>query len=92
MNELKGFTNGTEFSKIYVDYKCRNIKAVTQQFVSTNLHVSRLNKRVKELDIQVPGGYSWEFLVGMCRPVLQILTLFQTKKILFSTPLLRPDL
>ena len=27
-----------------------------------------------------PGGYSWEFLVGVCRPVLQILTLFQTKK------------
>ena len=26
------------------------------------------------------GGYSWEFLVGVCRPVLQILTLFQTKK------------
>ena len=27
-----------------------------------------------------PGGYSWEFLVWVCRPVLQILTLFQTKK------------
>ena len=27
-----------------------------------------------------PGGYSWEFLVGVCRPVLQILTIFQTKK------------
>ena len=26
------------------------------------------------------GGYSWEFLVGVCCPVLQILTLFQTKK------------
>ena len=26
------------------------------------------------------GGYSWEFLVGVCRPVLQSLTLFQTKK------------
>ena len=24
-----------------------------------------------------PGGYSWEFLVRVCRPVLQILTLFQ---------------
>ena len=28
----------------------------------------------------VPRGYSWEFLVGVCHPVLQILTLFQTKK------------
>ena len=25
------------------------------------------------------GGYFWQFLVGVCRPVLQILTLFQTK-------------
>ena len=32
------------------------------------------------------GGYSWEFLVGMCRPVLQILTLFQTKKCYFPHP------
>ena len=22
------------------------------------------------------GGYSWELLVGVCRPVLQILTIF----------------
>ena len=35
-----------------------------------------------DVAIQMPGGggYSWEFLVGVCRPVLQILTLFQTKK------------
>ena len=26
------------------------------------------------------GGYFWEFLVGVCHLVLQILTLFQTKK------------
>ena len=26
------------------------------------------------------GGYSWEFLVGVCHPVLQILTPFQTKQ------------
>ena len=26
------------------------------------------------------GGYSWEFLVEMCLPVLQIPTRFQTKK------------
>ena len=32
------------------------------------------------------GGYSWEFLVGVCRPVLQILTRFQTKKCNFSHP------
>ena len=30
-------------------------------------------------------GYSWKF-VGVCRPFLQILTLFQTKKLSFSHP------
>ena len=32
------------------------------------------------------GGYSGEFLVGVCRPVLQILTRFQTKKCHFPHP------
>ena len=27
-----------------------------------------------------PGGYSWEFVVGLCRTVVQILILFQTQK------------
>ena len=31
-------------------------------------------------------GYSWEFLVGMFRPVPQIQTLFQTKKCHFTNP------
>ena len=31
-------------------------------------------------------GFSWEFLVGVCRPVLQILTLFQIKKWHFPHP------
>ena len=26
-----------------------------------------------------PGGYCWEILVGVCHPVLKILTLFQAK-------------
>ena len=33
-----------------------------------------------------PGRYSWEFLVGVCRPVFQILDLFQTKKCHFPDP------
>ena len=34
-----------------------------------------------------PGGYSREFLMGVCRPVLQILTLsFRQKKIHFPHP------
>ena len=31
-------------------------------------------------------GYSWEFLVGVCRSVLQILNLFPTKKFHYSHP------
>ena len=27
-----------------------------------------------------PHGYHWQVLVGVCRPVLQILTLFRNKK------------
>ena len=38
------------------------------------------------------GGYSLEFLVGVCHLVLQILTLFQTKKCHFFTPVFRPGL
>ena len=30
-------------------------------------------------------GYSWEFLMGVCRPVLPILALFQDKKCHFHT-------
>ena len=35
-------------------------------------------------------GYTWELLVEVCRPVLQILTLFQAKKVSFFTPVFRP--
>ena len=31
------------------------------------------------------GSYSWEVLVGMCRPVPQILSLFQAKNVTFHT-------
>ena len=38
------------------------------------------------------GGYSWEIMARVCRPVLQILTLFQAKKCHLFTPLFRPGL
>ena len=37
-----------------------------------------------------PGGYSWEFVVRVPRPVLQILTLFQIKKPFIFHAVLRP--
>ena len=33
---------------------------------------------------------NFSFLVGVCRPLLQILTLFQTKKLSYPTPFFRP--
>ena len=55
-----------------------------------------------DLMFKNPGGYFWKFLVGVYRPVLQILTLFQTKNVIFHTrfqtrplksiPVFRPDL
>jgi len=36
------------------------------------------------------GEYPWEFLVGVCHPFLQILTLFQTKKCHCPHPFLDP--
>ena len=36
--------------------------------------------------VLAPGGYSREFYMGVCRLVLQILTLFQTNKCLYSHP------
>jgi len=49
--------------------------------------ISILNTLVS---VQSPGGgeYSWEFLVGLCRLVIRILTLFQTKKCHFPHPFL----
>ena len=38
------------------------------------------------------GVYSSEFVVGVCPPFLQILTLFHTKTLVFSTPFFRPGI
>ena len=45
-----------------------------------------LGDRDKDMVNARGWGYSWKFLVGVCRPVLQILTLFQTKKCHFPHP------
>jgi len=33
--------------------------------------------------MNLPEGYSWEFVVGVCHPVLQILPLFPDQKVVF---------
>ena len=67
--------------------------------VGVDLHVAlpslptALNLKTFHLYPERAGGvYSWEFFVGVCRPVLQILTLFQTKNMSFYRPVFRPDL
>ena len=52
----------------------------------TSWNIYSMQKRKNMFNPFPPGGYSWEFLVGVCRPVLQILTLFQTKKYHFPYP------
>ena len=43
-----------------------------------------------KFEIRWGEGYPWEFLFRVCRPILQILTLFQTRKFSFSTFVFRP--
>ena len=43
-------------------------------------------RRLTRLLVLIPGGYSSEFSVGVCRPVPQILTQFQTKTYHFPHP------
>ena len=52
-------------------------------------HTSFLSLNILNSSDSSPGGgeYSWEFLVGLCCLVIQILTLFQTKKCHFPHPL-----
>ena len=50
------------------------------------LQVARTAAQHNSMEGPRGGGYSWEFLVGLCSPVLQILTLFQTKRCNFPHP------
>ena len=50
-------------------------------------HTSFLSLNILNSSDSSPGGgeYSWEFLVGLCCLVIRILTLFQTKNVIFHT-------
>ena len=50
------------------------------------MRVKNLEMTVVEPSTPGGGGYSWEFLIGVCFPVLQILTQFQTQKCNFLHP------
>lgn len=53
-----------------------NNENVTRHFVTQYIGITT---SVKTVIIQAREGYSSEFLLGVCRPVLEILTLFLTK-------------
>ena len=56
------------------------------QHTARRLRNHRLSCLRRFLRSKSPVRYSREFLVGVCRPDLQILTLFQTKKCRYSHP------
>ena len=62
-------------------------KTLIKQFKRERKMNEKPRKRLIQMSFE-PGGYSRKFLVGVCRPVLQSLTLFQTKKCHFSQPFL----
>ena len=57
------------------------IQVISQVHGEKGRVICNINK-MNQAAVTPPGprGFSWEFLVGVCRPVLQILTLFQMKK------------
>ena len=70
-SKTKNFLHDTYFLKyMYIYHLCHD-KRKLKLFTKATPSVSR-------------GGYFWEFLVGVCHSVLQILTLFQTKNCHFS--------
>ena len=53
---------------------CRETPSATGWRLTSGLFAGYLRSTMN------PRGYPWEFLVGVCRPVLQILALFTAKK------------
>ena len=72
----------TDWTNLLHKTKSKYQKSVDRSVV--NLEYSK--KKKLEQEMAPAGGYSWEFLLGVCRPVLQMLTQFQTKKFNFPHP------
>ena len=79
-------------------YYHRETEIRTVRFLTENLRGKTGLGRLSDCDrlcvLCTPGGggYFWEFMLGVCSPVFQILTLFQTKKCHFSHPFFGPGL
>ena len=61
-------------------YLYKGLGGVTYQWASSRLFIPRGD------NVSSPGGYFWEFLVGVCHAVPQILIRFETKKCNFPRP------
>ena len=72
------------------DAGVRSLLASRHCDVNCQVKIVFANKKLSAGETPLPPPPHWDFLVRVCRPVLQILTLFQTKKMSFSTPFLRP--
>ena len=78
---MRKFDNATERLLPALQPRSRDFAAKYHEFIRKKKYVTQ--------SMGVWGRVllsSWEFLVGVCRPVLQTLTLFQTKKSHFSHP------
>ena len=64
--------------KVYIPHKEMSLSCFLSVSCSKNVVLA-------SYDVLVSGVYSWEFLVRVCRPVPQILTLFQNKNVIFHT-------
>ena len=73
------------------------LDAKPEQTLQQTMHSVNTRQEISSSDAgSVPGmGGGWVILLGilggLCRPVLKILTLFQTPKMSFSSPFFRPD-
>ena len=89
-NQLQGLVR-RNIASLYTDLLGYPAKSATAVHVYQYSSYSCIPLRTRRNET-TQGGYSLKFLVGMCRPYLQIQTQFQTKKVPFPTPVFRPGL
>ena len=68
------------------DAGVRSLLASRHCDVNCQVKIAFANKKLSAGETPLPPPPNWEFLVRVCRPVLPILTLFQTKKCHFPHP------
>ena len=67
------------------DAGVRSLLASRHCDVNCQVKIVFAKKNLSAGETPLPPPHHWKFLVRVCRPVLQILTLFQTKNVIFHT-------